>query len=98
MVSLGFIVTYIAPLAFVLFVTMGKEAYDDYKRHLRDREANSQRYLVLTPSSTSDPEQEFLDDRCPIGYTWETRSFFEGEGCGPWSGPLSQCKFTQLNA
>src|SRR5260221_14137005 len=63
MVSPGFIVTYVAPLAFVLFVTMGKEAYDDYKRHLRDREANSQRYLVLIPPSTptSDPEQEFLD-------------------------------------
>ena len=30
---------------------MGKEAYDDYKRNLRDREANSQRYLVLDPAS-----------------------------------------------
>lgn len=48
---LGFIATYIAPLAFVLCVTLGKEAYDDYKRNLRDREANSQRYLVLDPSS-----------------------------------------------
>jgi phospholipid-translocating ATPase len=28
-------------------VTMGKEAYDDYKRNLRDREANSAKYLVL---------------------------------------------------
>lgn len=45
----GFIATYIAPLAFVLFVTMGKEAYDDYKRHLRDQEANSMKYLVLSP-------------------------------------------------
>ncbi|KAG6810347.1 hypothetical protein H0H92_012240 [Tricholoma furcatifolium] len=45
--KIGFIVTYIAPLAFVLCVTMGKEAYDDYKRHLRDREANSQKYLIL---------------------------------------------------
>jgi phospholipid-translocating ATPase len=42
---------------------MGKEAYDDYQRHMRDKEANSQRYLCLTPPSTSilDPEQEFLD-------------------------------------
>ena len=32
-------------------MTIGKEAYDDYKRNLRDREANSQRYLVLEPSS-----------------------------------------------
>jgi len=46
----GFIVTYIAPLAFVLFVTMGKEAYDDYKRYLRDKEANSAKYLILEPS------------------------------------------------
>ncbi|EEB87026.1 hypothetical protein MPER_15819, partial [Moniliophthora perniciosa FA553] len=30
---------------------MGKEAYDDYKRYLRDREANSQKYLVLEPPS-----------------------------------------------
>jgi phospholipid-translocating ATPase len=45
----GYIVTYIAPLAFVLAVTMGKEAYDDYQRYLRDREANSTRYLVLLP-------------------------------------------------
>lgn len=43
--------TYVAPLAFVLFVTTGKEAYDDYKRNLRDREANSQKYLILEPPS-----------------------------------------------
>ncbi|KAI1787404.1 aminophospholipid-transporting P-type ATPase [Ganoderma leucocontextum] len=52
--KIGFIVTYIAPLAFVLTVTMGKEAYDDYKRNLRDREANSQKYLVLDPSEYSE--------------------------------------------
>ncbi|KAI0341172.1 protein transporter [Trametopsis cervina] len=49
--KIGLIATYIAPLAFVLCVTIGKEAYDDYKRNLRDREANSQRYLVLDPTS-----------------------------------------------
>ncbi|KXN90751.1 putative phospholipid-transporting ATPase IIB [Leucoagaricus sp. SymC.cos] len=64
--KIGFIVTYIAPLAFVLCVTMGKEAYDDYKRHLRDKEANSQRYLVLQrPQSNnahdSSPEEAYLD-------------------------------------
>ena len=46
----GFIATYVAPLAFVLFVTMGKEAYDDYKRYLRDKEANPTKYLILEPS------------------------------------------------
>lgn len=56
----GFIATYIAPLAFVLSVTMGKEAYDDYQRHIRDKEANSFRYLVLDRNirldSVDDPE------------------------------------------
>lgn len=57
--SVGFLITYIAPLAFVLLVTMGKEAYDDYKRNLRDREANSARYLILaSPSSSSPPSDD----------------------------------------
>lgn len=34
---------------------MGKEAYDDYKRHQRDREANSQKYLILDPTPFSNP-------------------------------------------
>lgn len=43
---------------------MGKEAYDDYKRNLRDREANSQRYLVLdpSPSSTSTPHRKSISN------------------------------------
>ena len=53
---IGFIFTYVAPLAFVLCVTMGKEAYDDYKRHLRDREANSQKYLILVPPRSHNPD------------------------------------------
>lgn len=61
---LGFIATYIAPLAFVLFVTMGKEAYDDYKRNLRDGEANSQKYLILEPPNTtpSPVSQNYVDN------------------------------------
>ncbi|KII90096.1 hypothetical protein PLICRDRAFT_53206 [Plicaturopsis crispa FD-325 SS-3] len=51
--KIGFIATYVAPLAFVLCVTIGKEAYDDYKRNLRDREANSQKYLILEPPTSS---------------------------------------------
>lgn len=54
--KIGFIFTYVAPLAFVLCVTMGKEAYDDYKRHLRDREANSQKYLILVPPRSHSPD------------------------------------------
>jgi len=64
-------VTYIAPLAFVLLVTMGKEAYDDYKRNLRDREANSARYLVLASRPSSSPSDDdelshaLLEDNLP---------------------------------
>ena len=64
----GFLVTYIAPLAFVLLVTMGKEAYDDYKRNLRDREANSARYLILASHSLSDDDHlsnSRLEDNIP---------------------------------
>ncbi|KAF0853026.1 mitochondrial phospholipid-translocating ATPase [Andalucia godoyi] len=46
--KVGFLFTYIAPLIFVLIVTMIKEAYDDFQRYVRDKEANSQKYDVLT--------------------------------------------------
>lgn len=52
---IGYLLTYIAPLAFVLFITMGKEAYDDIERRRRDTEANSEEYKVLVfsdPGST----------------------------------------------
>ncbi|KAI1120551.1 phospholipid-translocating P-type ATPase [Nemania abortiva] len=44
---IGYLSTYIAPLAFVLVITMGKEAYDDIERRRRDNEANSEAYTVL---------------------------------------------------
>lgn len=44
---IGYLTTYIAPLAFVLVITMGKEAYDDIERRRRDNEANSEEYTVL---------------------------------------------------
>ena len=36
-------------MAFVLILTMAKEAFDDYNRYKRDKEANSQiyKYLIL---------------------------------------------------
>ncbi|KAK5627234.1 hypothetical protein RRF57_002949 [Xylaria bambusicola] len=45
---IGYLSTYIAPLAFVLVITMGKEAYDDIERRRRDNEANSEAYTVLS--------------------------------------------------
>lgn len=47
--QVGFLFTYIAPLIFVLGITLLKEGYDDYQRYRRDKEANSQRYERLTP-------------------------------------------------
>lgn len=44
---IGYLSTYIAPLAFVLVITMGKEAYDDIARRRRDNEANAEEYTVL---------------------------------------------------
>ncbi|KAK0739658.1 hypothetical protein B0T21DRAFT_346949 [Apiosordaria backusii] len=44
---IGYLSTYIAPLAFVLVITLGKEAYDDLERRRRDNEANSELYTVL---------------------------------------------------
>lgn len=44
---IGYLTTYIAPLAFVLAITMGKEAFDDIARRRRDTEANSELYTVL---------------------------------------------------
>ncbi|KAJ2797332.1 putative aminophospholipid-translocase, partial [Coemansia helicoidea] len=46
---IGYLVTYVGPLVFVLLVTMGKELLDDLARRRRDAEANAQRYQRLTP-------------------------------------------------
>lgn len=44
---IGYLSTYIAPLAFVITITLGKEALDDIARRRRDAEANSEGYTVL---------------------------------------------------
>lgn len=44
---LGYLSTYIAPLAFVISITLAKEALDDIARRRRDAEANSEGYTVL---------------------------------------------------
>lgn len=45
--KVGFLFTYIAPLAFVLVVTMIKEGWDDFNRYRRDKELNNTEYAVL---------------------------------------------------
>ena len=46
--KVGFMFTYIAPLAVVLTITIIKEAVDDFKRYQRDKEANSQKFKKIT--------------------------------------------------
>ncbi|XP_033626415.1 probable phospholipid-transporting ATPase IIA isoform X1 [Asterias rubens] len=45
---IGYLYTYWAPLGFVIFVTMCREALDDLRRFRRDYEVNGQQFLKLT--------------------------------------------------
>ncbi|CAH0381213.1 unnamed protein product [Bemisia tabaci] len=45
--KLGYLYTYWGPLIFVLLVTLCREAIDDFRRHQRDEEVNSQKYRRL---------------------------------------------------
>ena len=51
---IGYLSTYVAPLAFVLAITLGKEALDDIARRKRDAEANKEGYTVLRLRDGSD--------------------------------------------
>ncbi|KNE99199.1 hypothetical protein PSTG_07507 [Puccinia striiformis f. sp. tritici PST-78] len=51
--KIGLLMTYVAPLVFVLLITIGKEAFDDYQRRQRDSIANSTRYQIVDWSSNS---------------------------------------------
>lgn len=42
--KVGFMFTYVAPLAFVLLITMVKEFFDDFGRFRRDKELNNAEY------------------------------------------------------
>lgn len=44
---IGYMSSYIAPLAFVVSISLGKEAMDDIGRRRRDAEANSEEFTVL---------------------------------------------------
>ncbi|RKF64197.1 putative phospholipid-transporting ATPase NEO1 [Erysiphe neolycopersici] len=55
---IGYLSTYIAPLAFVMTITLGKEAFDDIERRKRDREANSEGFTVLRFEKPGDYSSE----------------------------------------
>ena len=50
--KVGFLFSYVAPLSFVLILTLLKEAYDDIQRYKRDKEANSQIYQLVGKDKT----------------------------------------------
>lgn len=54
---IGYLSSYIVPLAFVLTVTMSKEAWDDISRRRRDHEANTEIYEVVNNSKSHEPSQ-----------------------------------------
>lgn len=47
---IGYLSSYIVPLAFVLTVTMAKEAMDDIQRRRRDKESNNELYQIINKS------------------------------------------------
>ena len=57
---IGYMSTYIAPLAMVLTISIGKEAVDDIARRRRDAEANAEPYTVL---SVGQPPSQRRTDR-----------------------------------
>lgn len=48
---IGYLSSYVVPLAFVLTVTMSKEAWDDILRRRRDRESNTELYEIVDSES-----------------------------------------------
>ena len=51
---IGYMSTYIVPLACVLTISIGKEAFDDIARRRRDAEANAEPYTVVSLNDPSD--------------------------------------------
>jgi len=56
--KVGFLFSYIGPLAFVLIVTIVKEAYDDIYRYKQDKDTNNQKYYKLIGEIRSEIRSE----------------------------------------
>jgi phospholipid-translocating ATPase len=50
----GFLFTYVAPLSFVLIITILKESVDDFKRYKKDLEQNTQKFKKITSEGEVD--------------------------------------------
>ena len=56
--KVGFMITYVGPLVFVIFLTMLKEGWDDYKRYKRDKTYNEERFQCLNMVSGEFEERQ----------------------------------------
>lgn len=65
---IGYMSSYIAPLAFVVSISLGKEALDDIGRRRRDAEANAEEFTVLS-----------LDRSNPMEMTKKSRDLKVGD-------------------
>ncbi|SCV99908.1 LAFE_0B05182g1_1 [Lachancea fermentati] len=63
---IGYLSSYIVPLAFVLTVTMSKEAMDDIQRRRRDKESNHELYEVLNKAQLIPSEDLKVGDLIKI--------------------------------
>ena len=68
------------PLAFVLGVSMIKEAVEDYKRHKADNEINNRKVRVLNPETKQFEDRRWMDVR--VGQVLQVR--WAGAGRGSW--------------
>ena len=64
---IGYMSTYIVPLAVVLTISIGKEAVDDIIRRKRDAEANAEPYTVLLPADFNGGRKRPWRSQKPLG-------------------------------
>ncbi|KAL8908209.1 MAG: hypothetical protein Q9207_000930 [Kuettlingeria erythrocarpa] len=74
---IGYVSTYVVPLMFVLFITLGKEAFDDVARRRRDAEANREAYTILRlrdPTKVTKRNRNKKPNRAPKARSERVRS------------------------
>ncbi|KAL9081613.1 MAG: hypothetical protein Q9159_007203 [Coniocarpon cinnabarinum] len=95
---IGYLSTYIAPLAFVLTITLGKEAIDDITRRRRDAELNSERYTVLAfdeLTQTHRKSKRRRDAARRLSEVEEEEQALQGDGEGRRAGAYETLKMSK---
>lgn len=62
--KVGFLISYVAPLVFVLAITLIKEAVDDLKWYKRDKEINEKVYMKM---KTEGGEEQVYSQNIRVG-------------------------------